>query len=406
MKIMLLMGENVVESAGGAEKVLCNMANAMTQRGHQVTIVCDDAKQGRPFYPLDSNVTFHNLNGSGKKRQAPLLIRLIRKVINPIQKLFGIRPVYDIAKVWNFSKLVSIRVNTVTQIQPDVIVPFFLHDAETLIQPEVKLDCPVVLMLHNSPEVEYAELIRRRKLQDTVGKCNVLQVLLPSFAAYIRKYLTTKTVAIPNVVPQFCESDIAKLMRDKPKRTILMVARLDVKQKQQHFLIEAFAIVARLYPDWQVEFYGSEWTRGYTNILSKLIKKYGLENQIFLKGTTNDTINTLKQADIFAFPTSYEGFPLALTEAMAVGLPCVGLKTCSAVNELIVDGVNGFLAENDVNDFAAKLRVLMDDADLRTRMGKAGHEMVKQYAPDKIWDQWESLLYETVAEFKAHNVNK
>lgn len=106
----------------------------------------------------------------------------------------------------------------------------------------------------------------------------------------------------------------------------------------------------------------------------------------------------MRQSDIFAFPSVHEGFGLAIAEAMSIGLPCVGLKTCSAVNELIVDGDNGFLAENFVEDFAAKLRLLMDDAELRARMGRAGHEMMKQYTPEKIWDQWEELIITTVRE--------
>lgn len=45
----------------------------------------------------------------------------------------------------------------------------------------------------------------------------------------------------------------------------------------------------------------------------------------------------------FAFPSAYEGFGLSLAEAMSMGLPAVGYKSCSAVNELIVDGKNGFV---------------------------------------------------------------
>ena len=118
-------------------------------------------------------------------------------------------------------------------------------------------------------------------------------------------------------------------------------------------------------------------------------------------GTTDKPFDVLRKSDIFAFPTVYEGFGLALAEAMSVGLPCVGLKTTSAVNELIVDGINGFLTDSTPEDFAAKLKILMDDQNLRAKMGKAGHEMMKQYAPSKIWGQWESLITEVVQEHNA-----
>ena len=61
-----------------------------------------------------------------------------------------------------------------------------------------------------------------------------------------------------------------------------------------------------------------------------------------MKGSTNDVPDVLRQGDIFAFPSAYEGFGLSLAEAMSMGLPAVGYKSCSAVNELIVDGKNGF----------------------------------------------------------------
>ena len=178
-----------------------------------------------------------------------------------------------------------------------------------------------------------------------------------------------------------------------------MVGRLDNKQKQQHILIKAFSYLTKEYPQWKVHLYGGEYTPKYKDHLESLIRKLGLENQVFLMGTTDKPLDVLRESDIFAFPTAFEGFPLALTEAMAVGLPCVGLKTTSAVNELIIDGYNGLLSDNNEFDFAQKPKQLMDDSQLRATMGRNGHEFVKQFEPKKIWDQWENLIIETVQQF-------
>ena len=78
----------------------------------------------------------------------------------------------------------------------------------------------------------------------------------------------------------------------------------------------------------------------------------------------------LKVADIFAFPSNSEAFGLALTEAMAAGLPAIGYKSCPAVNEIIIDGYNGFLCDDGVDDFAEKMKVLMQNEELRKQMGK------------------------------------
>ena len=79
---------------------------------------------------------------------------------------------------------------------------------------------------------------------------------------------------------------------------------------------------------------------------------------------------------------------------MSMGLPAVGYKSCSAVNELIQDGVNGYLCEEGPEGLAAKLDRLMGDRALRSSMGQAARDSMKQYAPEAIWDAWENLLEE------------
>ena len=78
---------------------------------------------------------------------------------------------------------------------------------------------------------------------------------------------------------------------------------------------------------------------------------------------------------------------------MAAGVPAVGFKGCTGVEDLIQDGVTGFLADKgSVESLAEALKALMDDAEKRTIMGRQAAESMKQYAPEKIWDEWEALL--------------
>lgn len=60
---------------------------------------------------------------------------------------------------------------------------------------------------------------------------------------------------------------------------------------------------------------------------------------------------------------------ICLAEAMTVGLPAVGYRSCHAVNEIIRDKGNGFLCEDGVEPFAEALRRLMSDEGLRKRWG-------------------------------------
>ena len=109
-------------------------------------------------------------------------------------------------------------------------------------------------------------------------------------------------------------------------------------------------------------------------------------------GETKDIINKLMDGDIFAFPSKFEGMPLALMDAMSVGLPAIGYKSCASVNELIIDNFNGFLCDDGIDDFADKLKLLTSDADLRRKLGGNARESMKAFAPGKIWDEWEALI--------------
>jgi len=93
----------------------------------------------------------------------------------------------------------------------------------------------------------------------------------------------------------------------------------------------------------------------------------------------------------FLFPSKHEGFGLALAEAMSVGLPSVGLETCSGVNEIIEHGKNGFLAKNaaDMQNLTEKL---MTDHELRNRLGKQANRDMQKYDPKTISDKWEEPI--------------
>ena len=61
-------------------------------------------------------------------------------------------------------------------------------------------------------------------------------------------------------------------------------------------------------------------------------------------------------------------------------------------NELIIDGENGYLCDDGVEAFAQALDKLMNDKKLRIKMGQTAKESMKQFAPENIWNKWDSLL--------------
>jgi glycosyltransferase involved in cell wall biosynthesis len=160
--------------------------------------------------------------------------------------------------------------------------------------------------------------------------------------------------------------------------------------------VEAFAQIAKDFPDWKVELYGLAKYKDYNEEINSFIKAHGLENQVCLAGYAKDMEALYRSADIQAFPSACEGFSLAIADAMSIGLPHIGFKDAHSVNEIIVDGHNGFLAD-DVDDFAQKLRKLIEDKNLCIEFGKNAHEDMKAYAPEVIMQQWNELFKKITA---------
>lgn len=397
MKILLMDFWNVVNSTGGAEKVLCNMANEFVKRGHEICIVCCDPIDGMPFFYLDNRVKFINLNASGKYCKGSIKLRAEREILRFLGKLdkdkLYVKTRYDNKKVKETLK------NIIQEFLPEIIItydPRSLMCLEYLIKPNV----PVIAMLH-IPAENLFNISISQTLLESFKNVSCIQVLVKRDLQKVEEFCPrVRTVYIPNVVYTIEKNEFVV----KRKLKIVNVGRIDGNVKRQLNLIKAFNKIYKDFPsDWSIEIIGgtkTESQENYKNKIIEYIKEHNLEERVILLGEIKNISEKLQEADIFAFPSAYEGFGLALTEAMAAGLPAIGYKSCPSVNELIVDGVNGFLCEDGIDDFAEKLKILMQDAVLRKKMGQNARESMKQFAPEKIWDEWEDLINKVVEESK------
>lgn len=117
-------------------------------------------------------------------------------------------------------------------------------------------------------------------------------------------------------------------------------------------------------------------------------------------GLTVNINEKLLEGSIFAFPSAYDGFALAMTEAMSVGLPVIGYASCKSVSELVIDNVSGILVDDGIDSFADGLERLIKDKELRLKFGSKAKSQMKQYSPDIIWGKWEKLLTSLVQQRK------
>ena len=406
MKILQYIGfTDIINSVGGAERSFCLMANALAAKGHEVYAVCKSIHAGLPFFPLDDRVQFINVGNTGHRECKPLSWRISRPFRFIAPKMWD----QHIGEPFNKKKAKKPMEpfhRLIREVQPDVVIPWSVSDYLSMYAHSMP-NVPVILTTRGNAQ-NFIAPINTQESMVKINTCPHLHVLQRSFVPEVEKIYRGSIHVIPNTVPQLEDKDLADLRSEKPQKTITMVARLD-PTKQQHLLIQAFEHLAKDYSDWKVEIYGPlnehEGAKGrfpeYLRQLNEMIVSLGNINQVKLMGATSTPLEVLRKADIFAFPSNHpEGFPRALSEAMATGLPCVGLKSTPSVNDLIVDGVNGFLTDNTPDDFAAKLKILMDDQNLRIKMGKAGHEMMKEYAHEKVWDQWEDLITTVVQQHR------
>jgi colanic acid/amylovoran biosynthesis glycosyltransferase len=155
---------------------------------------------------------------------------------------------------------------------------------------------------------------------------------------------------------------------------ILCVGRL-APVKAQHILIAALDLLIRDNRNVLLHLVGGGPDR---NSLERTVAERGLQDRVVIHGfTAQKKLDELyQQADIFALPSFSEGVPGVLMEAMAMEIPCVA-TWITGVPELIRNGIDGLLVSpSDVSGCADAIRQLVDDPELRLRLGRAGRQRV------------------------------
>ena len=176
--------------------------------------------------------------------------------------------------------------------------------------------------------------------------------------------------------------------RDHPVATVLFVGHL-IERKGAHLVYEA----AKRLPQARFRLIGNA-RDGFGRELLSEHEKAKLSNVSIEKPLPQAQLaEAMRDSDIFILPSRIEGMPKVTLEAAATGLPCIVFSDYKTPS--VADGVTGFQVET-FEQMLDRLRLLIEDADLRRRMSAAATSYAKQFDWDHIAAQWEATLAEVL----------
>lgn len=201
---------------------------------------------------------------------------------------------------------------------------------------------------------------------------------------FTKKYKTSKIAVIGN---PFQLTD--KMTNGAKKKVIINVGRFD-DQKNQDLLVRYFNELD--IKNWKIYFLGDGHKRAG---VEDTVKVYGQEENVKLLGNVTNIQDHYNEAAIFAFTSTSEGFPNALGEAMASGCACISFNCIAGPSDLIDDGINGFLVKPfDHEEYKKKLKMLIDDSDLRREFGMKARDKMKIFSSDKVAEKYLEFILE------------
>jgi glycosyltransferase involved in cell wall biosynthesis len=179
---------------------------------------------------------------------------------------------------------------------------------------------------------------------------------------------------------------------------LINVARLYPRQKGQDILIRALGICLNRNIDVRCDFVGNppEGDQTTMEFLKELAATERVSNRIRFLCNRTDVRSLLEDADIFVLPSRYEGFGLALLEAMAVGLPVIAADIDGPA-ELLADGSNGIKFKvGSAEDLADKIAGLAERPDVATHIARSAQCFVTKLDISRMRDQYLAIYGEMI----------
>ncbi|MCM1138666.1 MAG: glycosyltransferase family 4 protein [Muribaculum sp.] len=356
MKIALVITD--ISLGGGMERVTSLLANNLQKRGNEVEIISLTKENDTLIYQVipDVNVNFLTRGGYGRYQSHK---ERYKKQIEMILKLkTGLR-----------------RYEDYIFIAQGFLPSLFLY--------VLGKGSKTIVCEHFKYEIYSNKLVR--SLRNYIYKKLFKVVTLTEKDAEKFKSHGIGAITIPNMTTFDVSGDIGLGVISSKK--ILSVGRLE-KQKGYDLLIETIRKIHDELNGWCIDVYG--WGGEKYTLLNQL-KESHCDDIITFKGFSKD-INY----DDYAFmvvPSRFEGFPMTILESLSKGLPVISFDCPEGPGVLLQDGVGELIPSEDIDKLALGILKIKNNKEKRITFAKKGLERVKEYTPENIMAQWDSLLH-------------
>jgi glycosyltransferase involved in cell wall biosynthesis len=368
VRILLLHAHGM----GGTIRTVFNLAGHLA-RDHDVEIVSVVKEAENPFFPVPPGVRIRFLDDRTRGRKG-LLSRFPSRLVPPTETAYHWFTLRTDVKLLRYIR--SRRRGLVITTRP----------ALNLLA--ARFAAPGVLTIGQ----EHSNLAShdpavRRQIARRYGTLDALVTLTAKDLSTYEKALKARPrvlTRIPNAVTR-----LGGGLPDLDAKTVVAVGRY-TRTKGYDLLIRAWAHVAPRHPDWTLRIYGGGPRE---EKLREMIEQRDLTGKVILMGRADDVGEELSKASIYVLSSRREGMPMVILEAMSKGLPVVSYDCPTGPAELISHGHNGLLVKPEkIHAMADALCSLMEDAELRRKLGTRGRETAAEYDLDIIAAKWDELL--------------
>jgi glycosyltransferase involved in cell wall biosynthesis len=376
---------------GGTARTTLDTASRLADR-HDVEVVSVNRHQGEAVFHVDPRVRVRWLVDKREVGGRNVAVTIPGRAGPVVRRLALIPSVLELVSGnldRRFSVLSDIRLRREIRSMRDGLL---IGTRPSLNLAIARFARPSVYTL--GQEHQYLEHWRpsvRRAIGRAYPRLDAVTGLTPADAASYRALLPAGVLVadMPNAAPE-----VGTARSDLSSTVVATVGRL-VPQKGFDLLVDAFRIVSDRHPDWSLRIYGTGPQR---QALARQIKAARLKRKVTLKGFSSSLPDELAQASIFAMSSRFEGFSLALVEAMSVGLPPVAFACPQGPVEIINHGVDGLLIPpEDVTAFAEAICWLIEEPARRAEIAAAARRRADTYSAHAVSERWERLIADLTA---------